>query len=152
MGQGWQGEWDWRWDLGLGLTWGAAILWVFFFFFFFLGVVDAAYVAYFADEGRQFLKFYFSSFCSARFIGRVVPACPRLNCPNQTILFLPIGTALRCSCAISQLNSILQHVRTKAAGSKASLAAFRSSLFGEGARLHCAVFSHLTLQTRLIVV
>ncbi|KAL7923645.1 hypothetical protein ACQKWADRAFT_288908 [Trichoderma austrokoningii] len=59
--------------------------------------------------------------------------------------FLPIGTALRCSCAISQLNSILQHVPTNG-GRQQSYCSLRRSSLLERALGSIALFYTLMLQ------
>lgn len=100
---------------------------------------DAAYVA----DGAVLKS------CLTSFAQRDSLALSYLPAPDSIAqtrrLFLPIGTALRCSCAISQLNSILQHVRTKAAGSKATAASGSSSVslqpFWRGALGCIALFS-----------
>lgn len=83
------------------------------------------------------------SFLQHAFPGLAVPASQSIA--QITSCFFPIGTALICSCAISQSNSILQRVRTKAAGSKATAASRPSSVarahLEKAPELHCVVFA-----------
>ncbi|PTB38896.1 hypothetical protein M441DRAFT_240931 [Trichoderma asperellum CBS 433.97] len=83
------------------------------------------------------------SFVQHAFPGLAVPASQSIA--QARSCFFPIGTALICSCAISQSNSILQRVRTKAAGSKATAASRPSSvaraLLEKEPELHCVVFA-----------